>query len=71
MTTKQAIRVVTQTILDNQENGELEAILNRHRIATLKRMVRIAELKTKRQKKWPSEFLPSSVMKDALLLECE
>jgi hypothetical protein len=51
MTTKQAIKVVRQIILDNQENGELEGVLNRHRIAALNRLVRIAELKTKRQKK--------------------
>jgi hypothetical protein len=51
MTTKQAIKVVRQIILDNQENGELEGILNRHRITALNRLVRIAELKTKGKKK--------------------
>ena len=51
MTTKQAIKVVRQIILDNQENGELEGVLNRHRIAALNRLVRIAELKTKGKKK--------------------
>ncbi len=52
MTTKHAIDVVRQIILDNRENGELEGILNRHRIAALNRLVRIAELKTKRQEKF-------------------
>jgi hypothetical protein len=43
MTTKQAIKVVSQIILDNRENGELEGILNRHRIAALNRLVRDCE----------------------------
>jgi hypothetical protein len=30
MTTKQAIKVVRQIILDNRENGDLEGILNRN-----------------------------------------
>jgi hypothetical protein len=40
MTTKQALRIVRQIVLDNRENGELEGILNRHRIAALNRLVR-------------------------------
>ena len=71
MTTKQAIKVVRQIILDNQENGELEGVLNRHRIAALNRLVRIAELKPKGQKNPPSDPSPSSVKKHALLVECE
>jgi len=43
MTMKQAIQVVRQIILDNRENGELEGILNRHRIAALNRLVRDCE----------------------------
>src|SRR6267154_3524076 len=43
MTTKHAIKVVRQIILDNRENGELEGILNRNRIAALNRLVRIGE----------------------------
>jgi hypothetical protein len=39
MTTKQAIKVVRQIILDNRENEELEGILNRHRIAALNHLV--------------------------------
>ena len=57
MTTKQAINVVTQIILDNQENGELEGILNRHRIAALNRLVRIAEPKLKRRTKSTKQTL--------------
>jgi hypothetical protein len=48
MTTKQAIRVVRQIILDNRENGELEGILNRHRIAALNRLVHNCD-RSKRQ----------------------
>ena len=51
MTTKQATQVVRQIIVANRENGELEGILNRHRIAALNRLVRIVELKTKTKKK--------------------
>jgi hypothetical protein len=49
MTTARAIRVVRQIILDNQENGELEGILNRHRISALNQLVRIAERKLKNE----------------------
>jgi hypothetical protein len=51
MTTKHAIKVVRQIILDNRENGELEGILNRNRIAALNRLVRVVEFKVKKQKK--------------------
>lgn len=43
MRTKQALKVVWQIILENRENGELEGILNRHRIAALNRLVRDCE----------------------------
>jgi len=42
MTTQQAIDVVSEIIRENRENGELEGILNRYRIAALNRLVRIA-----------------------------
>jgi hypothetical protein len=54
MTTKQAIKVVTQIILDNRENGELEGILNRNRIAALNRLLRVAELKIGNSRKTKS-----------------
>ena len=57
MTTKRAIKVVTQIILDNQEDGELEGILNRRRIAALNRLVRIAEPKLKRRTKSTKQTL--------------
>jgi len=40
MTTQQAISVATEII---RENGELEGVLNRHRIAALNHLVRLAE----------------------------
>jgi hypothetical protein len=43
MTTQQAISVVTEIIRENRENGELEGVLNRHRIAALNHLVRLAE----------------------------
>lgn len=43
MTTQQAIKVVGEVIRENRENGELEGILNRNRIAALNRLVRIAK----------------------------
>lgn len=46
MTTQHAIAVVTEIIRENRENGELEGILNRHRIAALNLLVRLAEAKT-------------------------
>ena len=46
MTTQQAIAVVTEIIQENRENGELEGILNRHRIAALNLLVRLALAKT-------------------------
>ena len=42
MTTQQAIDVVSEITRENGENGELEGILNRYRIAALNRLVRIA-----------------------------
>ena len=43
MTTQRAISVVTEIIRENRENGELEGALNRHRIAALNHLVRLAE----------------------------
>ena len=43
MTTQQAIGVVTEIIRENRENGELEGVLNRHRIAALNHLVRLGE----------------------------
>jgi len=42
MTTQQAIEVVVEIIRDNRENGELEGILNRNRIAALNHLLRVA-----------------------------
>lgn len=39
MTNRQAIRVVEEIVRENRENGELEGILNRHRIAALNRLI--------------------------------
>jgi len=44
MTTQQAIDAVSEIIRENGENGELEGILNRYRIAALNRLVRIANV---------------------------
>jgi hypothetical protein len=41
MTNQQAIRVVQEILRENRENGELEGILNRYRVAALKRLIRI------------------------------
>jgi hypothetical protein len=46
MTTQQAIDVVTEIIRENSENGELEGVLNRHRIAALNLLVRFARAAT-------------------------
>jgi hypothetical protein len=43
MTTQQAISVVTEINRENRENGELEGTLNRHRIAALNHLVRLAK----------------------------
>jgi hypothetical protein len=43
MTTKQAIAVVSEIIRENRENGELEGILNRNRVAALNRLLQIAK----------------------------
>ncbi len=43
MTTQRAISVVTEIIRENRENGELEGILNRHRIEALNHLVRFAK----------------------------
>ena len=43
MTTQQAIRAIVEIVRENQENGELEGTLNRHRIAALNHLVRFAE----------------------------
>jgi hypothetical protein len=49
MTTQQAIRVAREIISENGENGELEGILNRNRIAALNRLLRIAKTSNKSQ----------------------
>jgi hypothetical protein len=49
MTTQQAIEVVGEIIRENRENGELEGILNRNRIAALNRLLRIAKANSKSQ----------------------
>jgi hypothetical protein len=41
VTNQQAIRVVQEIVRENRENGELEGILNRHRVSALKRLIRI------------------------------
>jgi len=43
MTIQQAITVVDEIIRENRENGELEGVLNRHRIAALNLLVRVAQ----------------------------
>ncbi len=43
MTTRQAINVVQEIVHANRENEELEGILNRHRIAALNHVLRIAK----------------------------
>jgi DNA modification methylase len=49
MTTQQAIKVVEEIILENRENGELEGILNRNRIAALNRLLRTAKASSESQ----------------------
>jgi hypothetical protein len=44
VTLEQAIRVVEKVLLENRENGELEGILNRHRVAALNRLIRYMKL---------------------------
>jgi hypothetical protein len=46
MTTQQAIKVATEIIRENRDNGELEGTLNRHRIAALNLLVRVARATT-------------------------
>lgn len=43
MTTQRAINIVNEIIRENRENGELDGVLIRHRIAALIHLVRIAE----------------------------
>ena len=43
MTTQRAVDVVTEIIRENRENGELEGVLNRYRIAALNHLVRLTE----------------------------
>jgi len=40
VTNQQAIRVVQEIVRENRENGELEGMLNRYRIAALNHLVR-------------------------------
>ncbi len=42
MTTKRAIAVVSEIIRENRENGELEGVLNRNRVAALNHLLHIA-----------------------------
>ena len=46
MTTRRAITVVSEIIRENQENGELEGILNRNRVAALNRLLYIAKARS-------------------------
>ena len=46
MTIPQAIEVATEIIRENRNNGELEGTLNRHRIAALNLLVRVARAAT-------------------------
>ncbi|MGB8660248.1 MAG: hypothetical protein WCD34_07490 [Candidatus Acidiferrum sp.] len=49
MTTQQAIRAASEIIRENRENGELEGILNRNRIAALKCLLGIAKASSESQ----------------------
>ena len=52
MTNREALNAVLEIIRENRENGELEGILNRWRIAALNRLILIAKTKrTRRLKK--------------------
>jgi hypothetical protein len=44
MTTQQAIATVEEIVRENRENGELEGTLNRHRVAALNYLLRLAEV---------------------------
>ena len=39
VTNQQAIRVVEEIVRENRENGELEGMLNRYRVAALNRLI--------------------------------
>jgi|SRR5580658_7380516 hypothetical protein len=43
MTAKRAIALVSEIIRENRENGELEGVLNRNRVAALNRLLQIAK----------------------------
>lgn len=43
MTTETAFQVVRQVLIENGENGELEGVLNRSRVAALNRILLLAE----------------------------
>jgi hypothetical protein len=49
MTTRHAINVIQEIVYANRENEELEGILNRHRIAALNHLLRIARVDEERQ----------------------
>ena len=49
MTTQKAIMVASEIIRQNRENGELEGILNRNRIAALNCLLRIAKASSESQ----------------------
>jgi len=46
VTTQQAIDTANEIIRENRENGELEGVLNRYRVAALNRVIRLAEVAT-------------------------
>ncbi len=43
MNNETAFRMVKEIVVENRENGELEGILNRSRVAALNRVLRLAE----------------------------
>jgi hypothetical protein len=58
MTTRHAIKVVQAIVQANRENEELEGILNRHRIAALNHVLRIAKAKDEGPETTASLFNP-------------
>jgi hypothetical protein len=60
VTNQQAIRVVQEIVRENRENGELEGILNRYRVAALNRLIRAMTLGTGPKPTLPSSSEPKS-----------
>jgi hypothetical protein len=54
----QAIEVTKKILLENQNNGELEGILNPWRVAALRKLIVLAERET-----GPSEFVGPFVVR--------